>query len=199
MVTLKMILATRNKGKVKEIKSILGPLDIEVLTLDDVPALELPPEVGNTFKENALAKAAFIAGSTGIPALADDSGLEVDYLDGRPGIYSARYAGQDATDRENYEKLLAELSGVEREKRTARFRCAIALVLPGREPLVFEGALEGFIATEPGGENGFGYDPVFFVAEEGKTAAELKPEEKNRISHRAKALEKLKDWLQKNL
>ncbi|MFQ5736435.1 MAG: XTP/dITP diphosphatase [Thermodesulfobacteriota bacterium] len=194
----RLVLATRNAGKIREIRRLLEGTGIDVLTLDDVPAMELPPETGDTFKENALAKARFVARSTGIAALADDSGLEVDFLGGRPGVRSARYAGQDATDEENYRKLLRELDGVPAEKRGARFRAVVALVLPDGTEAAFDGLFEGVIAEAPAGCGGFGYDPVFFVPSEGRTSAELTADEKNSISHRSKALAKLKAWLLRN-
>lgn len=192
----KILLATANRGKIKEIKHILEGLDIEIVTLDDYPGLRLPPEDGSTFRENALVKARAAASETGVAALADDSGLEVDFLGGLPGIRSARYAGDGASDRDNWLKLLKELEGVGREKRRARFRCAVALVWPDGAEEVFEGSFEGVISEEPKGTHGFGYDPVFFIPAMGKTAAELTPDEKNSVSHRAKALEKLKNRLE---
>lgn len=193
----KILLATSNRGKIKEITHILEGLDLELVTLDDYPGLQLPPEYGSTFRENALIKARAASAKAGVAALADDSGLEVDFLGGRPGIYSARYAGAEASDRDNWLKLLKELEGVPVEKRTARFRCVVALVWTGGVEEFYEGSLEGVIASEPKGTNGFGYDPVFFIPGTGKTAAELTPNEKNLLSHRAKALEKLKNSLEK--
>ncbi|MBI5468222.1 MAG: XTP/dITP diphosphatase [Deltaproteobacteria bacterium] len=192
----KILLATANRGKIKEIKDILEGLDLDIVTLDDYPGLSLPPEDGSTFRENALIKARGAASKTGVAVLADDSGLEVDFLGGLPGIRSARYAGTGASDKENWLKLLKELEGVPEEKRRARFRCALALVWPDGEEEVFEGSLDGVILGEPRGGHGFGYDPVFFIPGMGKTAAELTPNEKNSVSHRAKALEKLKNRLE---
>ena len=192
----KILLATANKSKIAEIKHILEGLGVGIVTLDDYPGLKLPPEDGSTFRENALIKARFVAAKTGVMALADDSGLEVDFLGGRPGVYSARYAFDGAGDRENYLKLLKELEGVPKEKRRARFRCAVALVSPDGEEEVFEGSFEGTITDVPRGSSGFGYDPFFFITEMQKTAAELTPNEKNTMSHRAKALEKLKKRLE---
>lgn len=196
---MKVVLATKNTGKAKEIGRILEGSGVEIVSLEGFAGVELPPETGKTMEENALLKARAVAEATGLPALADDSGLEVDFLGGAPGVYSARYAGEKATDEENWKKLLRELEGVEAEKRTARFRCALALVGFDENEYLFEGVFEGAIAEAPRGANGFGYDPLFIAHETGRTAAELAPDEKNRISHRAKALEKLKDWLQKNL
>lgn len=192
---MKIVLATRNRGKAEEIKHILKGLGVEILTLDEYPSLELPPEAGLTFRDNALGKARFVALKTGLPALADDSGLEVDSISGAPGVFSARYAGTGASDEDNYRKLLGELAGVPEDRRTARFRCVVAFAEPGGGEASFEGSLGGVISTEPKGKNGFGYDPVFYLPEKKKTVAELSPDEKNVISHRAKALEKLKIWL----
>ncbi len=192
---MKITLATKNRSKAAEIREILKGIDAEVLTLDDFPEIVMPPERGATFRENAVEKARFAAEATGTPALADDSGLEVEALGGRPGVLSARYAGAGATDRENFTKLLKELEGVPFEKRKARFVCVIAIAGPGIEEAAFEGTLDGYISVEPSGQGGFGYDPVFFIPGEERTAAELKPEEKNRISHRARALEILRGKL----
>ena len=191
----KLVIATTNPGKVREIRRLLAGTGIEVLTLDDIEPLRLPPEDKATFRENAEAKARFVAVRSGLAALADDSGLEVDFLGGAPGVYSARYAGEGATDKENYLKLLAEMKGVEPASRGARFRCVVALALPDGTAVDFDGSFEGVIAGEPAGEGGFGYDPVFFIPAEGKTAAELTAEVKNSMSHRGRALEKLKSWL----
>lgn len=192
---MKIVLATANKGKIKELKDLLAPMEVEVLSISDFPGLALPPEAGSTFEENALEKARFVARFTRLPALADDSGLVVDALGGRPGVYSARYAGEAATDEDNYMELLRELDGVSAEKRTARFVCVAAFVEPGGEEATFEGDFEGVISQAPSGEGGFGYDPVFFVPERGKTAAQMTMEEKNSMSHRAKALGKFKKYI----
>ncbi|MBI2399995.1 MAG: XTP/dITP diphosphatase [Deltaproteobacteria bacterium] len=192
---MKVVLATKNTGKAKEIGRILEGSGVEIISLEGFANVELPPETGKTMEENALLKARAAAEATGLPALADDSGLEVDYLGGAPGVYSARYSGEKATDEENWKKLLRELEGVEAEKRTARFRCALALVGFDENEYLFEGVFEGVIAEAPRGKNGFGYDPVFIPLGSGRTAAELAPDEKNRISHRANALEALKAFL----
>ncbi len=192
---MKLIVATKNKGKVSEIGKILEGLGVELLSLADLSDIVMPEETGATFEANALIKARAIASATGVAALADDSGLEVDALGGRPGIFSARYAGPDATDEENYLKLLGELEGVPDGKRTARFRCSVAFVASDGVSRVFQGALEGQIAQGPSGTGGFGYDPVFYIPSEARTSAELSPEEKNRISHRAKALEGFKAYI----
>lgn len=192
---MKVVLATKNAGKAMEIGRMLEGSGVEIISLEGFPEVELPPETGKTMKENALLKARAAAGATGLPALADDSGLEVDFLGGAPGVYSARYSGEKATDEENWKKLLRELEGVPAEKRAARFRCAIALVGFDADEHLFEGVFEGLIAEAPRGTGGFGYDPVFFVPEAGRTAAELAPDEKNRISHRARAIDVLKAFL----
>lgn len=196
---MKLVLATKNKNKIDEIKALTRDIPVEILTLEDFPALVLPPEEARSFLENALEKARFVARSTGLTALADDSGLEVAELGGRPGVRSSRYAGEGATDKENNEKLLRELSGVGAERRKARFVCVIALVEPSGHEVSFEGTCEGVIGFEPRGGHGFGYDPLFIVDEKGKTMAELPPEEKNKLSHRARAIERLRAWLQKNV
>lgn len=192
---MKITLATKNRSKAAEIMEILKGVGAEVLTLDDFPQVVMPPERGATFRENAVEKARFVAEATGTLALADDSGLEVEALGGRPGVLSARYAGAGATDEENFTKLLKELEGVPFEKRKARFVCVIAVAGPGVEEAAFEGTLEGYISVEPSGRGGFGYDPVFFIPGEKRTAAELGPGEKNRISHRAMALKIMRDRL----
>lgn len=191
---MKLVIATGNRGKARELGEMLNGLGVEVLSLADFPSVALPPEDGDTFTENALIKARAVFEATGMPSLADDSGLVVDALGGRPGIYSARYAGRNATDEDNYRKLLGELEGAAAEKRAARFVCALAYKDKVSEE-VFEGELRGRIAERPRGENGFGYDPVFEIERLGKTAAELLPAEKNAISHRAEALKRFKAWL----
>ncbi|MBI2412803.1 MAG: XTP/dITP diphosphatase [Deltaproteobacteria bacterium] len=191
---MKLVIATKNRGKARELGDLLKGLDIDVLSLADFSSVKLPPEDGKTFRENALKKARAVFEATGLPSLADDSGLVVDALDGRPGIFSARYAGEDATDEDNYRKLLGELEGVATEKRAARFVCALAYKDKVREE-VFEGELKGRIAETPRGGNGFGYDPVFEIERLKRTVAELSPAEKNAISHRAEALKRFKTWL----
>jgi XTP/dITP diphosphohydrolase len=199
---VKVVVATRNKGKLREIIPLLAgaPLiarrQLDLCTIDDVaPDAELR-EDGVTFVENALAKARQAAGATGLPAIADDSGLEVDALDGAPGVYSARYAGAGADDDSNNAKLLEALRGVRPALRTARFRCVAVFVDPARGlELVRDGACEGEILEAPRGEDGFGYDPLFFVPTVSRTMAELPLEEKNRLSHRAAAFRALADAL----
>jgi XTP/dITP diphosphohydrolase len=174
---------------------MLAGTGIEPLSLLDYPSIPEIEEDGSTFLENALKKAKTVADSTGETALADDSGIEIDFLGGRPGIYSARYSGPGATDEKNNCKVLAELKGVPLEKRTAAFRCVLVLYGPDGKYQVFEGSWKGLIGFEPRGTLGFGYDPIFIDPQLQKTAAELVPEIKNRVSHRAQAFIKLKDGL----
>ncbi|NOK23161.1 RdgB/HAM1 family non-canonical purine NTP pyrophosphatase [Corallococcus carmarthensis] len=191
----KLLFATGNAGKLRELRALVGDA-VEVVSLKDLPPVPEPVEDGATFEANAVKKAREYSEATGLPALADDSGLCVDALDGRPGVLSARYAPGD--DRARYEKLLAELSGVPDEKRTASFRCALALVTgkKGDEPRVEVGRCEGVILRAPKGTNGFGYDPVFQVdGEGGRSMAELAPEEKSRVSHRARAFQLMRRHL----
>ena len=191
----KMVLATLNPGKARELSAMLSTLGIEIVDQGSlgVPAVE---ETGRSFAENAVLKARYAAGASGLPAIADDSGLEVDALQGAPGIHSARYAGPQASDPDNLHKLLQELAGVPEGKRGARFRCAIAyFASPQADPKVFESAWEGRILASPRGHNGFGYDPVFFVPEKGCTSAELPPEVKNTLSHRGQAFALLAAYL----
>jgi len=184
---LQIVLATHNRGKMEEMSAILGHLPVELLTLDAFPEIGDIPETGNTLKENAFIKAETVHRLTGLPALADDTGLEVDALNGAPGIYSARYAGADATFDDNYQKILKELHGIPIEKRTARFRTVIAFVNGGEKEWV-EGVAEGRIIEDKRGIGGFGYDPIFYYPPLRKTFAELDSVEKNSISHRGKAL-----------
>jgi len=195
----RLLIATNNLGKVAEFRRLLEGCGWELVTPADI-GLELEvEEAGQTYAENATIKAEAYAKASGLVTLADDSGLEVDALGGRPGPLSARYAGPDRTDEERVQALLQELTGVPDDKRTARFRCVIAIAAPeGRVELV-EGKVEGRIAHEPRGENGFGYDPVFLLPERGVTTAELPPDEKNAVSHRGAAARKaravLERWL----
>jgi len=193
-------MATRNAGKVRELAELLRDLDVRLLSLNDFPELPEIPEEGATFAENALAKAQTVARLTSLPALADDSGLEVEALGGRPGVFSARYAqdrtgGQTPTDEDNWKKLLDELREVPPEKRQARFVCEIALAWPNGRLITTRGEVSGVIALEPRGTRGFGYDPVFWVPAYEATVAELDLAVKNRISHRGQALKQLKDIL----
>lgn len=196
---MKLLIATGNAGKVQEFAHLLGSLPLQLVSLQDVGITSEVPETGDTFAENALLKARGYAALSGLLTLADDSGLEVDALAGAPGVQSARYGGPGLDDRGRYELLLRHLQGVPDERRTARFRCIIAIVAPdGREATV-SGACEGHITHTPRGQHGFGYDPVFMVDQEGSTMAELPPERKNAISHRAAAaraaLPLLQQWL----
>jgi len=188
----KLLVATNNPGKVREYEELLAGLPFEI-TYPAQEGLDLEvDETGETFEANARLKAAAFAQASGLPTLADDSGLEVDALGGAPGVYSARYAGPGSTDTDRYRKLLAALLGVPDEQRTARFRCVVALALPNGIVRTGEGRVEGRIGTEPRGDNGFGYDPVFIVSGRGGlTMAELPASEKNRISHRARAVQAL--------
>jgi len=194
---MRIVLASNNPGKAREFAAALAELNVDIMSqsLFGVPEVE---ETGLTFIENALLKARNAALHTGWPALADDSGLVVDALDGRPGIHSARYAGPDADDHANIAKLLVELRGVPAERRTARFVCVLALLRHPADPtpLICQASWEGVIVTEPRGANGFGYDPVFFVPGEQQTAAELDLATKNRLSHRGQALAHLRRQMQ---
>lgn len=193
----RFIVATKNAGKLKEIKEILKQMPFEVVSMSEAGVVDDIQETGKTFEENALIKAKHVAGLTNGYVMADDSGLEVDYLNGAPGVYSARFAGIKATDGENINKLLGMLEGVPFEKRTARFVCCICVVAPSKETFIVKAACEGFITFCPSGDKGFGYDPVFYVKEFGKTMAELDLHEKNAISHRGKALRLMADYLEK--
>ncbi|WP_406620720.1 XTP/dITP diphosphatase [Bacillus atrophaeus] len=190
------IIATHNPGKVKEFKDIFAPKGYDVKSLADIGFLEEIEETGHTFEENAVLKAEAVAKAVNKMVIADDSGLSVDNLGGSPGVYSARYAGEQKDDMANINKVLQELKGIEKEQRTARFRCALAVSIPGEETKTVEGHVEGYIAEEPKGENGFGYDPIFIVKDKDKTMAELTSDEKNKISHRANALKKLSQLLE---
>ncbi|WP_191560675.1 XTP/dITP diphosphatase [Metabacillus idriensis] len=191
-----VIIATKNAGKLVEFQSILSAYDLKAISLLDLEESPDVEETGSTFEENAILKAEAISKMYGKMAIADDSGLSVDFLGGEPGIYSARYAGVDKNDAANIEKVLHKLNGITKEERNARFRCALALAEPGRETITVEGSVEGYITDEPIGENGFGYDPIFLVKDKAKTMAQLTKEEKNKISHRAVALQKLAKLLQ---
>lgn len=188
-----LVLATRNRGKVLEFQDLLKDLDVVVRPVSDYPGTYEVEEDGDTFEANAIKKARAAAEQTGEIAMADDSGLEVDALGGDPGVRSARYSG--GGDAANNQKLLSKLEGVPDERRTARFRCAVAIATPQGEVYTASGSCEGYIAHEPRGTRGFGYDPLFVAPEFGKTFAELTEEEKNRISHRARAVEAAKDAL----
>ena len=186
-MTQKLLVATHNRGKIAEYRALLSDLPLAVTWLDEQGVTADVAETGATFIENACLKAAAYAEQTGLLTWADDSGLEVDALDGRPGVYSARYGGPGLSDRDRSQRLLAELAGVAPAQRTARFRCVVALALPGGPIYTAEAAVEGVIIDAPRGENGFGYDPVFFLPAQQRTMAELEPALKNRISHRGRA------------
>ncbi|MDW7711289.1 MAG: XTP/dITP diphosphatase [Deferrisomatales bacterium] len=183
-----LLVATRNPGKARELRELLAPEGIEVLGLAGMPGAPEVTEDGSTFRDNARKKARALAEWAGVPVLADDSGLEVEALGGRPGVLSARYAGPGSSDQDNNRRLLEELHGVPPERRGAAFVCAMALVVPGWEDTEAEGRLEGRILESPRGRGGFGYDPLFSVEGMDRTLAELEVGEKNRFSHRARAL-----------
>jgi XTP/dITP diphosphohydrolase len=187
---MKILLATQNLGKVKELQELLRGEEIEVISLRDISNWEDVEETGETFAENAALKARVAAKRTGLVSLADDSGLEVDALQGAPGVYSARYAGEPKDDDRNNEKLLSELEGIPDEKRTARFRCALVVATPAGEEFLTQGTVEGCILNERRGKEGFGYDPLFFMPDFGRTMAELNVNQKNKLSHRAQAFQK---------
>lgn len=192
-----VVLATRNRHKVEELAALLGDLGIRIRTLADFPDAPEVEEDGTTCEANAIKKACEIARVTGLTAVADDTGLEVDALDGRPGVYAARYAGEHATYEDNCRKLVQELEGVPHERRTARFITVAAIAVPGEPAQVTKGVLSGYITEEASGSEGFGYDPVFYVPELKATLAEISVEQKNRISHRAKAFLQAKELLRK--
>jgi XTP/dITP diphosphohydrolase len=183
----KLLLATNNQAKVREYKSLLKDLPLELVTLAEQGIISVVDEVGESLEENARLKAGALARESRLPALADDSGLEVDALGGEPGRLSARYAGEGASDRDRIDYLLARLKGVPWERRSARFRCVIAIATPEGEVELCSGECPGFISFEPKGEQGFGYDPVFYLPELDKTMAELPLEIKNQVSHRGEA------------
>jgi XTP/dITP diphosphohydrolase len=186
---MKLIIATKNRGKLAEFKEMLAALPFEITSLADDPDFPDIEETGDTFAQNAIIKAEAVVRACGELSLADDSGLEVDALDGRPGVYSARYAGEGMGDAANNEKLLAELSGIPESLRTARFRTVIAIAAPGLVTQLVHGTIEGIIADAPQGTGGFGYDPLFYVPSTQKTFAQMTTAEKNKISHRAQAMQ----------
>jgi len=199
-----LVIATRNKNKLREFQEILKDLKIEVRSLDDFGPTPEAIEDGETFDDNAYKKAIHTAKILGLPAIADDSGLVVDALKGEPGVYSARYAGENATDEENCQKLLSELKGV--GNRRAHFQCVLSIAVPSGPALTYEGKCDGMIIDSKRGDSGFGYDPIFYFEELGKTFAELSMEEKNKVSHRGKALadvkaeiSMIKKWLEQRL
>ena len=202
---MNIALASRNKNKIEELKKIIETdviagtgVSVNILTPDNFPECEEVEEDGDTFEANALKKALYISKCAGMTAIADDSGLEVDALNGAPGVFSARYAGESADDIANLEKLLDEMKGVPPEKRSARFVCCIALA-SGDDVKTFFGSVEGGIGTAPKGKKGFGYDPVFYPRGYDRTFAEMSDDEKNALSHRGKALRKLQEYLSEKL
>ncbi len=203
---MRIVFATGNAGKLKEIKKILGSLGIDIISMADAGITDDIVEDGTSFAENSMIKARAVAASLKKVnpsdesiVLADDSGLEIDYLNGEPGIYSARYMGKDTPYSEKNAAIIERLNGVPDEKRTARFVCAISAVLPDGKELSTLGNMEGIIGYEIAGSNGFGYDPIFFLPQYGKTSAEISEDEKNAISHRGKALRAMEELLRKEL
>lgn len=195
----RIVFATGNAGKVKEVQAILADMGLEVLTMKEAGISLDIEENGTTYEENALIKAREVAKYTDAIVMADDSGIEIEHLDNGPGIFSARFLGEDTSYRIKNNYIIEQLAGVPDEKRTARYVCAIATVLPDGRELTTRGVFEGRIGYEEVGENGFGYDPIFFVPKFGKTTAQLSPEEKNQVSHRGLALEAMKVELKKYL
>lgn len=194
-----LVLATRNRHKRAELATLLADLPIRIRTMDEFPDVPDIVEDGDTCEANAIKKARVVSEATGLLAVADDTGLEVDALGGRPGVFAARYAGLEASYEDNWKKLLLEMTGVPRDRRTAHFVTVAAVASPSESVAVTTGRLDGLITEEPAGACGFGYDPVFYVPELGKTLAELSGEEKNRISHRAKAFAQVRNLLQNRL
>ena len=199
-----LVLATTNKNKVKEFQEMVGDFPVEIRSIADFGTIPECIEDGETFDDNAYKKALHTAKILGLPAIADDSGLEVEALNGAPGVYSARYAGENATDADNCEKLLKEMQGV--SNRKAAFKCVLSIAVPSGPALTYEGSCEGTILEEKRGESGFGYDPLFYFEEFGKTFAECNSEEKNKVSHRGRALaevraefDKVVKWLDQRL
>ena len=194
-----IIFATKNKGKIKEINAILADMDVNVISMEEAGIDVDVVEDGTTFEENAMKKAVQIMEICGKITLSDDSGLEIDYMDKAPGVYSARFMGEDTPYPVRFQAIFEKLAGVPEEKRSARFVSCIAAAFPDGRRLISYDTVEGFIGYEAKGENGFGYDPIFFVPEKSRYMAELSPEEKNKISHRGKALRKMKEILKKEL
>ena len=189
-MAFKLLIATNNSGKVEEYRRLLGCLPVELTTPSNEGVTEEPEESGDTFEENALIKARFYSEATGLPALADDSGIEVDALNGEPGVRSARYGGLKGNDDDRNKLLLSNLSNVPWEKRTARFVCVVATVWPGAGEETFQGACQGYVAFEPSGQKGFGYDPLFYYPSFGKTFGQADAEAKDSVSHRGIAARK---------
>ena len=192
-----LVIATRNVGKTAEIRELLADFPVHIKSLEDFGPIPEVEENGHTFDENAYKKASFAARALGLPALADDSGLLVEALGGAPGVYSARYAGENATDEQRYRKLLAEMKG--KTNRKAAFECVLSIAVPAGPALTYEGRCNGEIAEEPAGRHGFGYDPIFYYPPLGKTFAQLTRDEKSHISHRGRALRELRDEFDKVL
>lgn len=190
-----IFIATNNKGKARDFEALFQPLGIEVKTLADLPEMIDVEETGVTFEENAILKAEEIAQRFNTFVIADDSGLEVDALNGEPGVYSARYAGEAKDDEANIDKVLTQLENVPTQERTARFRCVLAVAAPGIETVTIDGSCEGLITTERIGTEGFGYDPIFYVPKYERTMAQMTAEEKGKISHRGQAIKKLRPQL----
>ncbi len=190
-----VVIATKNAGKVREFASLFEKYDLQVKSLHDFPYIEEVEETGTTFEENAILKAESLCKQLGEIVIADDSGLMIDALNGKPGVHSARFAGEQKDDQANIQKVLEELKDVDETKRTARFYCALAVAFPeeDKQTVIVNGTCEGKIIDQPRGENGFGYDPIFYIEEMKNTMAELTKEEKNKISHRARALRKLEE------
>jgi len=200
MKKMKLLIATNNPGKLKEYRYLLRDLPLEITSLQEEGIDFEPEETGNTFEENAALKARAFAARSGLPTLADDSGLEIDVLGGAPGVHSARYGGaRRGEDARRYEIVLRQLEGVPSAKRTARFRCVVAVATPDGWVATADGKVEGVIALEPQGDQGFGYDPIFFIPEFDCTMAQLPPETKNRISHRARAVQAARPTLERLL
>ncbi len=195
MKPIELVIATRNKKKVEEIRRILEGLSVTLYSIDDFPGCPEVEEDANTFEGNSIKKAVAVAQFSRKPSMADDSGLEVYALNGAPGVFSARYAGPDADDQKNRDKLLRDMKGIEEGKRGARFVCSVALALPYGKVDTFEGYVEGRIGIEPRGSNGFGYDPIFFPTGYERTFAEMTAAEKDALSHRGMALKKLREYL----
>jgi XTP/dITP diphosphohydrolase len=192
---MRILIATKNEGKVDEFRSMFNKSDIEVVSLMDIGELPDVEETGTTFEENAILKAETICSIVNIPVISDDSGLEIDALDGRPGVFSARYAGTHKSDEENMQKVLEEMKEIPGAIRSARFICALALARPGKGTIVVEGVCEGEILEEKRGDKGFGYDPIFYLPHLNRSMAQLTKDEKNQISHRSQAMAKLKQYI----
>lgn len=192
-----IILASSNQGKLRELREIMEGMDIRIIPLSETRFTQEIEENGSTFAENATIKAETVSSALQKPVLADDSGLEIDYLDKQPGIYSARFLGRDTPYSEKNRIILEKLRDAKEQERSARFVCAMALAIPGEKTIITQATMEGRIAYESKGENGFGYDPIFFLPEYGMTSAQISPEQKNEISHRGKALRMMKEEIQK--